>query len=372
MTGSADHPYPPLELASRVFTITGWKSDPFRAYEEIGAQTARALVRLLPDDWSFERKRVLDFGSGAGRTLRHFLSEAETAEFRGTDIDRPSIEWLEQNLCPPLHAWQSEGNPPLGLEHGSFYLAWAISVFTHLTDNSIPWLLELHRLLKPGGLLIATYMRWQSESFAGEPWNEDRVGMNVLHRTAEWDRGGPAVLMSDWWVRAHWGRAFEILEVAPEIHNMSSAVIRKRDLELTSADLERPDDDPREFAALRHNLRQIQREVFDLAVEAAHERSLREQEVAELRRGYEGSLRWRLTRPLRAGERLPRSLRVRRPCSSGGLATRGIRLRGATRTDGASQSPSLPERTRKSPAQRVLVSPANVAQSRRMLLTSEL
>jgi hypothetical protein len=24
-------------------------------------------------------------------------------------------------------------------------------VFTHLTNNSIPWLLELHRVLKPGG-----------------------------------------------------------------------------------------------------------------------------------------------------------------------------------------------------------------------------
>jgi SAM-dependent methyltransferase len=311
MTGSAERPYPPLELASRVFAVTGWTSDPFRAYEEIGAQTARALVRLLPDDWSFEGKRVLDFGCGAGRTLRHFLSEAETAEIWGTDIDRPSIEWLGENLCPPLHAWHSEGNPPLGLEHGSFDLIWAISVFTHLTDNSIPWLLELHRLLKPGGLLIATYMgRWQSESFAGEPWDEDRVGMNVLHHTAEWDLGGPAVLMSDWWVRAHWGRAFEFLEVAPEIHHMSWAVMRKRVLELTSADLEMPDDDPREFAALRHNLRQIQRELFELAVQVAQERNLREQQVTELRRRYEGSLSWRITRPLRAGARLARSFRA--------------------------------------------------------------
>jgi SAM-dependent methyltransferase len=313
VTGSADQPYPPLELASRVFSVTGWKSDPFRAYEEIGAQTARALVRLLPDEWSFEGKRVLDFGSGAGRTLRHFLPEAESAELWGTDIDRPSIKWLEENLCPPLHAWHCEVYPPLGLEHGSFDLAWAISVFTHLTDNSIPWLLELHRLLKPGGLLIATYMgRWQSESFAGEPWDEDRVGMNVLHHARDWDAGGPAVLMSDWWVQAHWGRAFEMLEVAPEIHNMSWALMRKRDLVLTTCDLEEPADDPREFAALRHNLHQVQREVFDLAVQVAHERNLREQEVEQLRRRYEGSVSWRATRPLRAGASIARSLRARR------------------------------------------------------------
>jgi SAM-dependent methyltransferase len=304
----SDHPYPPLELASRVFSVTGWKSDPFRAYEEIGAQTARALLRLLPDDWAFEGKRVLDFGSGAGRTLRHFLSEAETAEFWGTDIDRPSIEWLEENLCPPLHAWHCEAYPPLGLEHGSFDLAWAVSVFTHLTDNSIPWLLELHRLLKPGGLLIATYMgRWQSENFVGEAWDEDRIGMNALHHGRDWDLGGPLVLMSDWWVRAHWGRAFEILEVVPEIHNMSWALMRKREVEITTADLEEPADDPREFTSLRHNLRQIQREVFELAVKLEQERSLRQQEVEELRRSYEESFSWRITRPLRDAARLARS-----------------------------------------------------------------
>jgi SAM-dependent methyltransferase len=310
VSASGDHPYPPLELASRVFTVTGWKSDPFRAYEEIGAQTARALVRLLPDEWSFEGKRVLDFGSGAGRTLRHFLSEAETAEFWGSDIDRPSIEWLEQNLCPPLHAWQCEAGPPLGLEHGSFDLAWAISVFTHLTDNSSPWLLELHRLLKPDGLLIATFMgRLNSEWFAGEPWDENRVGRNVLYHTRDWDLGGPAVLMSDWWVREHWGRAFEILDIAPEIHNMSWALMRKRDVELTTEDLDRPGDDPREFAALRHNVRQLQREIEQLQQREAHERALREQAFRDASRPYEDSLSWKATRPLRAGARLARSLR---------------------------------------------------------------
>ena len=90
-------------------------------------------------------------------------------------------------------------NPPLGLEHGSFDLIYAISVFTHLTDNSVPWLLELRRMLKPDGLLIATFMgRWISEWFAKEEWIEDRVGMNVLHHDRDWDSGGPAVLISEW------------------------------------------------------------------------------------------------------------------------------------------------------------------------------
>jgi SAM-dependent methyltransferase len=95
---------------------------------------------------------------------------------------------------------------PLELDCESFDLIWSISVFTHLTDNSIPWLLELHRVLKPGGLLIATCMgRWTSELLAGEPWDEDRIGINVLQHNHPASDGAPLVLISDWWLREHLG-----------------------------------------------------------------------------------------------------------------------------------------------------------------------
>jgi SAM-dependent methyltransferase len=297
-----------MALATRVFGLEGW-DDPYMAYEELGAQTRRAIVGLLPDDWIFEGKRVLDFGSGAGRTLRQFLPEAEEGEFWGADLDAASVDWLRATLCPPLHAWRASPGPPLGLEHGSFDLAWAVSVFTHLTDTSAHWLLELHHLLKPGGLLIATYMgRWNSEFAAGEPWDENRIGRNVLSHNRSWDAGGPAVLMSDWWVRAHWGRAFEILRIAPQIQNMSWALLRKREVELTTEDLESPASDPREYVALRHNLAQVQREIVQAELRSAVEQ--REMESA-LRSEYEKSLSWRITRSLRLGARVSRSLRAR-------------------------------------------------------------
>lgn len=311
---------PPRELAGRVFSLPVG-SDLDRAYDELGAQTKRQIVGLLPDDWSFEGKRVLDFGSGAGRTLRHFAAEAHSAEFWGADLHEPSVRWMADNICPPFHSWQSSELPPLGLEHESFDLIYAISVFTHITDGSLPWLLELHRLLKPGGLVIATYMgRWNSEWFAREQWDEDRIGMNVLYHHREWDRGGPAVLISDWWLREHWGRAFDVVEIAPQFHNFSWALLRKREVELTTEDLERPCDDPREIAALRHNIRQLQREeVNELEFErlgrdaalgeqaAAYEERIREYErrIAE----YEGSRTWRLARPL---QRAARAWRTRR------------------------------------------------------------
>jgi SAM-dependent methyltransferase len=284
-------PYPPFELADRVLSLEGW-GDPLAAYDRLGRETKDALLRLLPGDWSFEGKRVLDFGCGAGRTLRHFLAEAERAEIWGVDIDPRSIEWLEASLCPPLNVMRCDPAPPLTFEAASFDFVWAISVFTHLTDESAPWLLELHRLLKPRGLLLASYMgRWSSELLAGEPWDEDRVGMNVLRHDQGWDEGGPMVLMSDWWVREHWGRAFEFVGAEPQVHGQSWVLLRRRDVELTADALLASSADPRESKALRHNIRQLQRE------------------KESVRNSYEGSWSWRLTRPLR---RLGRELKAAR------------------------------------------------------------
>jgi SAM-dependent methyltransferase len=268
-----------------VLSLDGY-ADPLEAYERLGAETRAALLDLLPVGWSFEDRRVLDFGCGAGRTLRHFLGEALEAELWGVDIDAPSIEWLQAELCPPLHALRSSADPPLGFESGSFDLIWAISVFTHLTDNSLSWLAELHRLLKPGGLLMASYTgRWSSEQLAGEPWDEDRIGMNVLRHHQGWDLGGPMVLMSDWWVREHWGRAFEFVEVVPLMHGQSWALLRRRDAEVSPEELARPSNDSRELVALRHNVEQVARQA--------------RADLDRMRERYEGSLSWRLTRPAR-------------------------------------------------------------------------
>jgi SAM-dependent methyltransferase len=297
----------------------GWIGHFAELWERLGPETRSAIIGLLPIGFSFDGKRVMDFGCGAGRTLKHFTEEAERAEIWGVDIDKTSIELLRGTVCPPFHLMRSGYMPPLELEGASFDLIWSISVFTHLTnDNSLPWLLELHRLLKPGGLLIATYMgRWVSEVLAGEPWEEDRVGMNVLRHDHPASDGAPLVLISDWWLREHWGRAFDVVQIAPEIHNQSWAVLRKRDVRLTVGELELPGDDPREAVALRHNIGQLQRELEAVKRRADNHleeslRSAQDQAAAELdrvRRGYERSLSWTLTAPVRAAGRAVRALR---------------------------------------------------------------
>src|SRR5581483_10452366 len=125
---------------------------------------------LLPDDWIWEGKRALDFGCGSARVLRHFAAEAERGEFWGCDIDEASIAWDRANLSPPFRFFQNPLSPPLALEAGSLDLIWAMSVFTHITDLWSEWLLEMHRALAPGGVLIASFLgegMWQP--LVGEP-----------------------------------------------------------------------------------------------------------------------------------------------------------------------------------------------------------
>ena len=137
--------------------------------------------------------------------------------------------------------------------------------------------------------------------------------MRVVHYNPDWDAGGPSVLMSDWWVRAHWGRAFEILAITPQFHNMSWALMRRRDVELTNDDLEKPADDPREYLALRHNLRQLERDIeHALQRQSTDLRRDESLAVSELRREYETSSSWRATRRFERVRGWPVSLRERR------------------------------------------------------------
>jgi SAM-dependent methyltransferase len=289
-------PQPPSELIRYV----GHK-DPGRQVEDFdrfGRRYRATILDLLPPGWSFQGKRILDFGCGSGRVLRHFLDEAQVAELHGCDIDAGSIEWLRENLSPPLRVFRNEEQPGLPFPDDHFDLIWTTSVFPVLTDTWSGWLCELHRALRREGLLIATFVgEGGSEFVAREPWVEDRIGMNVLAYGVSWDVGGPMVLHSPWWIREHWGRAFEILELRPSTEWGEGVVaMRKRDVDVSPEDLERIDpSDERELRALRHNLKQVQREGI----------LVRELAEAE-RRAIEQSWSWRLTRPLRAAADLLR------------------------------------------------------------------
>ena len=290
---AAQPPQPPPELIHYV-----GHHDAARAadeFERFGRDYRAVILDLLPQDWSFEGRRVLDFGCGAGRVLRHFLAEAQVAELHGCDISGDAIAWLQRTMSPPLHVFRNDETPGLPVPDGHFDLIWATSVFSVLTDTWSGWMCELHRVLAEDGLLISTFVGEGGSQFvAREPWDEDRVGMNVLAYGVPWEAGGPMVMHSPWWIREHWGRAFEILELRPLTPwGEGMVLMRRRDTHPTPEELERIDpQDEREVLALRHNLRQVQREGV----------AVREAQAAQLS-AFEQSRSWRLTRPLREIDR---------------------------------------------------------------------
>src|SRR5437899_258859 len=171
---------------------------------------------MLPDDWTWQGRRVLDFGCGTGRTLVQFEREAREGELWGCDIDAPTIEWASRYLSPPFHFVHNHELPPVDLPAASFDLIYGISVFTHLVEGWSDWLLEIHRLLKVGGYGLFTFLgEGMIEEVAGRAWDESRVGMIAFDFGKPWSIGGPSVLHSGWWLRAHWGRAFEVASVKP-------------------------------------------------------------------------------------------------------------------------------------------------------------
>ncbi len=302
-------PTPPRDLLRRIGPMG--EEDPVGVYEETGRMHRKLLEDALPDEWSWRGRRVLDFGCGVGRVLRQFAPEAEEAEFWGCDLDRPSLDWLEANLAPPFHFFESSEEPGLPQDDGSFDLVYAYSVYTHFTDNWAGWLREHHRVLADGGILFATFLgRGMLEPLTGEEWDEDRIGMNPLMHGYPWDRGGPIAINSPWWIRAHWGRAFEIVELLPVIEegvpSHGIVVARKRPVQVTEEDLTRLEpDEPREIQALQHHAKQLASESEQLRVAHDFQAATLEEQKAHLREleALKASSSWRLTAPLRTAKR---------------------------------------------------------------------
>ena len=183
------------------------------AEEDPGALIRRDVDRLLPADWVWAGKRALDFGSGAGRALRHFADLVPHAAFWGCDVHGESIDRLNEHLAP-MRGLVCGRAPGLPLDDGSLDLVWATSVFAHLTDHWSGWLHELHRLLAPGGLLIAACLgEDMRQAIEDAPWDAARAGVTVTAHDESFDAGGPKVLASPWWTCARWRRAFDIVRV---------------------------------------------------------------------------------------------------------------------------------------------------------------
>lgn len=99
---------------------------------------------------------ILDFGCGWGRITRFFLKDVMAENLHGLDVMPAMIETCKSTM--------QYGNfsiinpePPTNFAANTFDIIFAFSVFSHLAEDvHIKWIEEFSRLLKPGGILVAT------------------------------------------------------------------------------------------------------------------------------------------------------------------------------------------------------------------------
>ncbi|MFN2601915.1 MAG: class I SAM-dependent methyltransferase [Gemmatimonadaceae bacterium] len=147
-------PPPAIPPGRQLFAVDATRSVEW--FLETGRQTADSFRTALTDiDRPIESfEAILDFGCGCGRVLRQWIN-VKGPIFFGTDYNPHVVDWASAHL--PFDIRRNSLTPPLPYADETFDLCYAVSVFTHLPESQQrPWLKELHRILKPDGILLLT------------------------------------------------------------------------------------------------------------------------------------------------------------------------------------------------------------------------
>ncbi|HEY4229565.1 MAG TPA: class I SAM-dependent methyltransferase [Thermoanaerobaculia bacterium] len=201
------------QLSRRVFRSVG--VDGSRQIQAAFART-RAPGRAYPD-W-------LDFGCGCGRIARYVAGLPEVGNLHGADVDADLVGWAARSLAHCGRFATMRPDPPLAFADASFDVVYAISIFTHYTEaEQLAWLDELRRVLRPGGLLLATTIAPSlAGAFPGVSARdlarlEESGFLCVNADSASFNER--AAFHSPDYLRAHWGTRF-----APRLHETSGFV----------------------------------------------------------------------------------------------------------------------------------------------------
>ncbi len=142
-------PLPPKDLQLRVVSNynVAFLDSGYRVVTEIDAFLHQHGLTLA------DRKNVLEWGCGCGRSLRPLKRLHPHINLHGTDVDPEAILWLQENYESIADFKTNDPYPPIDYPDNKFDLIYAVSVFTHLPeDMQFAWLEELMRLLQPGGI----------------------------------------------------------------------------------------------------------------------------------------------------------------------------------------------------------------------------
>jgi ubiquinone/menaquinone biosynthesis C-methylase UbiE len=122
-----------------------------------GLETAKWLVQHFEKYIPLDNAKILDWGCGPGRLIRHLPAITATkCKLYGTDYNAGSIDWCSKNL-PGIQFNNNTLQSKLPWADNFFDVIYGISIFTHLSEQlHHDWSNELTRVLRPGGILFIT------------------------------------------------------------------------------------------------------------------------------------------------------------------------------------------------------------------------
>jgi cyclopropane fatty-acyl-phospholipid synthase-like methyltransferase len=138
-----------------------------------GKQTATEIITTVGKNFSIKPgSKILDWGCGPGRIVRHLPELLPQASVYATDYNDVYVKWCIENL-ENIQVSLNNIDPPLNYKNSFFDVVIAISIFTHLTEqNHFAWIDELKRIIKPGGIAFITT---QGESYRSKLLSTERL-----------------------------------------------------------------------------------------------------------------------------------------------------------------------------------------------------
>lgn len=235
--GTGGLPLPPAKLRYRVGGSL--EREVFLAIGRQCADDLRALARLAGKELDTCGGPVLDFACGCGRVIRHFKDHAPDAAWFGSDIDPEAIAWCRDNLGAVARFGTNGFQPPTSFAADTFEIVYSVSLFTHLDEqDQFRWLRELERILKPGGILIASthgaYTHLQLPPADAEAMRRDgflyRVGQTGKLKLDGLPDFYQTAYTTEAYVRRTWGEIFEVVAYRERAVSgyQDAVVLRKR------------------------------------------------------------------------------------------------------------------------------------------------
>ncbi len=196
------------------------------AYIQSGQRERDAIGRVCAQHGiELESTRdILEWGCSTGRVLRHFADLPDKTRLWGCDIDEGSIDWAQRHFEGRFRFFSTTLEPHLPVADSSFDFIYGISVFTHISHNIDTWLMELRRIVRPGGAVLVTIHDEKSWDFCRDhpdcfiAKHSPRID---FHKPMEHDfvAHGQGPSCQAFWhsrgVRRRWSHTFEVAGIHP-------------------------------------------------------------------------------------------------------------------------------------------------------------